>query len=101
MAINIHHDTEQGCLTLHLGERFDFSIHRVFHDACLGDIAAARSYVLDLEDVATMDSSALGMLMLLREHAGGDRADIRLVNASPQLRNTLRIAGFDKLFTVH
>ncbi|KAF1004315.1 MAG: STAS-domain containing protein [Luteibacter sp.] len=101
MAINIHHDTEQGCLTLHLGERFDFSIHRVFHDACLGDIAAARSYVFDLEDVATMDSSALGMLMLLREHAGGDRADIRLVNASPQLRNTLRIAGFDKLFTVH
>ncbi|NII06312.1 STAS domain-containing protein [Luteibacter anthropi] len=99
--MNIHHDTEQGCLTLHLGERFDFSIHRTFHDACLGDVAAVRSYVLDLEDVTAMDSSALGMLMLLREHAGGDRADIRLVNANPQLRNTLRIAGFDKLFTVH
>ncbi|MDF3981061.1 STAS domain-containing protein [Luteibacter sp. PPL201] len=101
MAINVHHDTEQGALTLHLGDRFDFSIHRAFHDVCLGDIPPARSYVLDLEEVTTMDSSALGMLMLLREHAGGDRAEIRLVNASPQLRNTLRIAGFDKLFTVH
>ncbi len=62
---------------------------------------AARSYVLDLEQVTGMDSSALGMLMLLREHAGGDRAEIRIVNASADLRNTLRIAGFDKLFTVH
>jgi anti-anti-sigma factor len=101
MAINVHHDSDQGCLTLHLGERFDFSIHRAFHDACLGEMAAARSYVLDLEAVTGMDSSALGMLMLLREHAGGDRADIRIVNASADLRNTLRIAGFDKLFTVH
>ena len=101
MAINVHHDTEHGCLTLHLGELFDFSIHRAFHDACLGDVAAARSYVLDLEQVTSMDSSALGMLMLLREHAGGDRAEIRIVNAGADLRNTLRIAGFDKLFTVH
>jgi HptB-dependent secretion and biofilm anti anti-sigma factor len=101
MAIQIHHDTEQGCLTLQLGERFDFTIHRVFHDACLGDVPAARSYVLDLEQVTMMDSSALGMLMLLREHAGGERAEIRIVNANAQLRNTLRIAGFEKLFTVH
>jgi anti-anti-sigma factor len=67
----------------------------------VGEVAQARSYVLDLEQVTGMDSSALGMLMLLREHAGGDRAEIRIVNASADLRNTLRIAGFDKLFTVH
>ncbi|HEY4091210.1 MAG TPA: STAS domain-containing protein [Luteibacter sp.] len=101
MSITVHNDTEHGCLTLQLGERFDFSIHRAFHDACLGDVAQSRSYVLDLEQVTGMDSSALGMLMLLREHAGGDRAEIRIVNASADLRNTLRIAGFDKLFTVH
>jgi len=48
-----------------------------------------------------MDSSALGMLLLLREHAGADRADIRIVNASGELRGTLRVAGFDKLFVLH
>jgi anti-anti-sigma factor len=101
MSLNIHHDREQSCLTLHLGERFDFSVHRAFHDACLGEASPSRSYVIDLGEVASMDSSALGMLMLLREHAGGDRAEIRIVNASKDLRNTLRIAGFDKLFTVH
>jgi anti-anti-sigma factor len=101
MTLSVHHDREQDCLTLHLGERFDFSVHRAFHDACLGETSTARSYVIDLGEVSGMDSSALGMLMLLREHAGGDRAEIRIVNASADLRNTLRIAGFDKLFTVH
>jgi anti-anti-sigma factor len=101
MSLTIHHDTEQDCLTLQLGERFDFSVHRDFHDACLNSRAPARSYVIDLGDVNSMDSSALGMLLLLREHAGGERAEIRIVNAGSELRGTLRVAGFDKLFVLH
>jgi anti-anti-sigma factor len=54
-----------------------------------------------LGEVASMDSSALGMLLLLREHAGADRAEIRIVNADSGLRGTLRVAGFDKLFVLH
>lgn len=97
----VHHDSERDCLTLQLGARFDFSIHRDFHDACLATGHVARSYLVDLSEVTHMDSSALGMLLLLREHAGADRADIRIVNAGTHLRGTLRVAGFDKLFTLH
>ena len=97
----VHHDAEHDCLTLQLGECFDFSIHRDFHDACLANEGSARSYVIDLGEVTSMDSSALGMLLLLREHAGADRAEIRIVNAGNDLRSTLRVAGFDKLFVLH
>lgn len=100
MSLTVELDSEQDCLTVHVQERFDFSVHRAFHDACL-DGHRARSYVIDLEQVTAMDSSALGMLLLLRERAGGDNADIRIVNAQPDLRNTLRVAGFEKLFSVH
>jgi anti-anti-sigma factor len=97
----VHHDRESDCLTLQMGERFDFSVHRDFHEACLGPGVPAHSYVIDLGEVTKMDSSALGMLLLLREHAGADRAEIRIVNAGSELRNTLRVAGFDKLFVLH
>jgi len=100
MSLNVQHDIEQDCVTLQFGNHFDFSVHRQFHDACLG-ASRSRSYVIDLGEVESMDSSALGMLLLLREHAGGDRAEIRIVNANTALRGTLRVAGFDKLFTLH
>lgn len=95
----VHHDRENDCLTLHLGECFDFSVHRDFHEACLAS-RAARNYVIDLGDVARMDSSALGMLLLLREHAGTDAAEIRIVNAGSELRSMLRVAGFESLFVL-
>lgn len=101
MSLTVHHDNEHDCLTLQLGERFDFSVHRDFHDACLGAEMSARSYVIDLSEVTSMDSSALGMLLLLREHAGSERAEIRIVNAGSDLRNTFKVAGFDKLFVLH
>lgn len=101
MSLTVHHDTENDCLTLQLGERFDFSVHRDFHDACLAPDSRVRSYIVDLSDVTGMDSSALGMLLLLREHAGGEHADIRIVNAGSALRSTLKVAGFDKLFVLH
>ena len=97
----VHHDSESDCLSLQLGERFDFSIHREFHEACLGGKRVARSYLIDLGEVTHMDSSALGMLLLLREHAGADRAEIRIVNAGTELRRTFKVAGFDKLFVLH
>lgn len=96
----VHHDSENDCLTLQLGECFDFSVHRDFHEACLAS-RAARRYVIDLGDVTRMDSSALGMLLLLREHAGANAAEIRIVNAGSELRSTLRVAGFETLFLIH
>ncbi|HEX5353551.1 MAG TPA: STAS domain-containing protein [Rhodanobacteraceae bacterium] len=92
-------DSDSDCVTLHIGDRFDFSVHRSFHQACLAP-PRARRYVVDLEGVTSMDSSALGMLLLLREHAGGDDADIRIVNASAELSNTFRVAGLDRVLTL-
>ena len=99
MALICDSDADGECITLHISDRFDFSVHRGFHEGCLAR-PRARIYLIDLEGVTSMDSSALGMLLLLREHAGGDDADIRILNAGTDLRNTLRVAGLDRLLTL-
>lgn len=96
MSLRYDYDADRNCMTLHISERFDFSVHRDFHQACLAK-PRAHSYVVDLEGVTSLDSSALGMLLLLREHAGGDEADIRVVNANTELSNTLRVAGLERM----
>jgi anti-anti-sigma regulatory factor len=48
-----------------------------------------------------MDSSALGMLLLLRDHAGGDDAEVQVINISSDVRKILAISNFDKLFDIN
>ena len=56
--------------------------------------------MVDLKEATYLDSSALGMLLLLRDHAGGDESDIRVVNSSTDVKKILAISNFDKLFDI-
>jgi anti-anti-sigma factor len=47
-----------------------------------------------------IDSSALGMLLLLREHAGNDKADITISGCKDEIRKILSIANFERLFNI-
>ena len=40
------------------------------------------------------------MLLLLRDHAGGDRAQIRLLNCNADVRKILSISNFEQLFQI-
>ena len=47
-----------------------------------------------------LDSSALGMLLMLRERAGGENADISIVNTSDGVKKIFETANFNKLFAL-
>jgi anti-anti-sigma factor len=87
-------------LTIAVAGRFDFSVHREFRNAYTGHDVPNVSYVVDLSRTEYMDSSALGMVLLLREYAGGNKARVELHNARPDVEKILRIANFDKLLTL-
>ena len=79
--------------------RFDFNDHTEFRES-YQNYQSNASYVLDMNDADYMDSSALGMLLLLREHAGGDSAKIDVVGCKPEIKKILAIANFQKLFDI-
>lgn len=86
-------------LTIFIPERFNFSSHQDFREAYEG-VGPEQSYVVDLRDTKYLDSSALGMLLLLRDHAGGERSRIRLVNCKRDVITILTISNFSKLFQI-
>lgn len=79
--------------------RFDFSVHQEFRRA-YEEAPPVERYCVDLRDTAYLDSSALGMLLLLRDHAGGDAADVRIVHCSDDVRKILTISNFEQLFDI-
>ncbi|MFJ4247624.1 anti-anti-sigma factor [Pseudomonas sp. DTU12.3] len=80
--------------------RFDFGKHQEFRNSYERIEPEPNSYELDLKETTYLDSSALGMLLLLRDHAGGDDSDIRVVNPNSDVRKILAISNFDKLFDI-
>ncbi len=86
-------------LLIEVGGRFDFALHTQFR-AAQESAPSARDYIVDLGQTEYMDSSALGMLLVLHEHAGKAGGRIIVRNCKPMVRKIFEIANFHKLFTV-
>lgn len=80
--------------------RFDFSAHQEFRKAYERAGLHPEKYRVDMRGATYLDSSALGMLLLLRDHAGGDDADVVIVNCNDDVKKILTVSNFDQLFTI-
>lgn len=98
MSVTSERSPDKQKLTIKIKGRFDFSTHQDFRGAY--EREDAKHYVVDLKETNYLDSSALGMLLLLRDHAGGERADVRLENCSADVIKILAISNFSKLFNI-
>ena len=101
MSIAASHSTDGKTLTIKIDERFDFTAHSALRAAYANNHPRYESYVLDLRDTRYMDSSALGMLLQMLEHAGGARSAIRIRNAKPAIKEILSVANFQQLMTIY
>lgn len=100
MAVEHDLSPDGNSLTIRVKGRFDFGKHQAFRECYEREPVPSKGVVVDLKDATYLDSSALGMLLLLRDHAGGDDAYIRVINASSDVRKILAISNFDKLFDI-
>ncbi len=100
MPVHTHHSDNGETRIIAIEGRFDFSAHQAFRDAYEKDSRQVRRWVLDMTDATYLDSSALGMLLLLRDFAGGDHANIQIENSNPDVRRIFAISNFEQLFTI-
>ena len=100
MAITTTCSNDGRTLTIRIDGRFDFSSHQAFRDAYESNGESVTDYVVDMQETTYLDSSALGMLLLLRDYAGGDGARITIVNCNDDVRRILAISNFEQLFEI-
>lgn len=83
--------------TIKVSGRFDFSCHRTFRDA-YAQAPAQSDFVVDMAEATYVDSAALGMLLLLRDHAQRNGTRVLIANCNGSPKEVLEIANFRRLF---
>lgn len=99
MSVTSNLSIDGGTVTIVVCGRFDFSTHQQFLNVYQQHPKGEKRFVVDLQQAEYMDSSAMGMLLQLRDHSDKGGA-VSLVNGNDGIREILRIANFDRLFDI-
>ncbi len=100
MAISAKMDTHQQTLIINIIGRFDFNSHNDFRQSYENLPEPPQRVLINMKQATFIDSSALGMLLILRDLAGGDSANIEIVDCNDEVREILNMANFNNLFSI-
>lgn len=95
----IETNQDKAQLTVRISGKFNFKMYREFARIYTGNKGKYDRYILDMRETNYMDTSALGMLLQMREYLDASRDDIHIINCSNQLQSLFEISNFDQLFT--
>jgi len=97
----VHTTLDGNNARLTLEGRFDFNANKDFRDAYESVVANPAVSVIELSftRVDYLDSSALGMLLLLKDKADAAHKRVELSGTQGTVRQVFEIANFQKLFT--
>ena len=103
MAVQMNVSFSQGKACIALSGRFDFSAYREFREAYTRGMEkeGITELELDMNAVEYMDSSALGMLLLLKERTDAASMKLGLTHCHGTVEQILQIANFNKIISVN
>lgn len=96
--MSVESKLDAGILNITVSGRFEFSVHHRFRDVTNLAQNGVKQIVVDLAKTEYLDSSALGMLLVLRDKFVGDKNAIQIKNAKNDVKKILEVANFNELF---
>ena len=96
MSVSTSTSDDGKTVTIKVDGRFDFSVHKDFRNA-YKDYDGKMGYRVNLSSTEYLDSSALGMLLLLKKHAD---SNVVIEKPNEEVKRVLTIANFDKVFKI-
>jgi len=100
MAVYSEMSEDNKELIISIDDRFDFSLHQQFREAYADNTEQNLTYVLDLSKTEYMDSSALGMILLLKDHVQLYASTLVISKPNDTVQKILEIAQFHRLMTI-
>jgi anti-anti-sigma factor len=88
--------------SLALSGRFDFNAHRDFRNGYEPALqnSSIKTLNLNMEKVDYLDSSALGMLLLLNEKARASNIEVIISSCPANIKKIIEVANFSRIFKI-
>ena len=96
MGVTAQQSDDGKTVTIAVDGRFDFLVHKDFRNV-YKDYDTGVKFRVNLSGTEFLDSSALGMLLLLKKHSN---SEVIIEKPSEEVKRVLTIANFDKVFTI-
>ena len=87
-------------LTINIEGCFDYSKHLEFLDAYKQIKGVPERYTINMKETISLDNSALGVLLMLRDHAGNHSDNIRIINCNESVKDIFSTCNFEQLFAI-
>lgn len=100
MGVKTTFSEENKQLIIMVDSRFDFSLHQAFRDSYSSYSGKKLDYILDLSRADYMDSSALGMILLLKDFVETNTSKLVIKSPNDNVKKILEIAQFHRLMTI-
>ncbi len=100
MEISTHISSDNSEVTISICTSFDIHVYQEFSRAYKDVNLPGAKYIIDMAKTEFIDSSGLGMLLLMRERLGGSDTDIRILNCRPEIKRTLESVNLHSLVQI-
>lgn len=100
MNVSTQFSENDQVFTISISGSFDFNSLNVFRQAYSDEAIKSAKIVVDMRTTATIDSSALGMLLNMQRHLNKADGDISIINCNPIVAKIFAITHFGKKFNI-
>ncbi len=100
MEISTHVSSDNSEVTISTCASFDIHVFQEFSKAFKAVTLPGVKYIIDMAKTEFIDSSGLGMLLLMRERLGGSDTDIKILNCRPEIKRTLESVNLHRFMQI-
>lgn len=100
MNITTASSDDKKTFTISIDGSFDFNSLNLFRQAYTDETAKSAKIVIDMRNTATIDSSALGMLLNMQRHLNKADGEISILNCNDVVAKIFSITHFGKKFNI-
>lgn len=96
MVVTSKLSSDSNTVDLLIDGSFNLSVQREFREAYRQYLEPGQHFQVDMSKLEYIDSSALGMLLLLKEHADKLKGKVTISNSSQEVKKLLLMVKFNQ-----